>query len=39
MGCLKGEKKAKGKRGHFACKKCGAVSRKKKGLCKPKRIK
>jgi hypothetical protein len=39
MGCLKGKKKAKKKPGNFICKKCGAVDKKKKHICKPKKIK
>ena len=39
MSCLKGEKKARDKPGSFSCRKCGATSRKKKDLCKPKKIK
>jgi hypothetical protein len=39
MGCLKGQKKAKSKPGNFRCKKCGAIHKKKKKLCKPKKIK
>ncbi len=37
--CLKGKKEAKEKKGNFTCKKCGAVTKKKKRLCKPKKIK
>ncbi len=37
--CLKGKKEAKAKPGNFRCKKCGAVSKKKKRLCDPKKIK
>jgi hypothetical protein len=39
MGCLKGKKKAKKKPGNYVCKKCGAVDKKKKHICKPKKIK
>jgi hypothetical protein len=39
MSCLKGKKKAKNKPGNFRCKKCGAIDKKKKKLCKPKKIK
>ena len=39
MGCLKGKPEAKAKPGRFKCKKCGAVSKKKGHLCKPKKIK
>jgi len=38
MTCLKGRKKTKPKPGRFRCGKCGAVSRKKTRLCKPKKI-
>jgi len=37
--CLKGKSEAKDKKGNFICKKCGSVSKKKKHLCKPKKIK
>ncbi len=36
---MKGKKEAKKKKGNFTCKKCGAVTKKKKRLCKPKKIK
>ncbi len=39
MSCLKGKKEARRKPGNFTCKKCGAVSKKKKHLCKPKKVK
>jgi hypothetical protein len=39
MGCLKGKKKAKKKPGNYVCKKCGAVDKKKKHICKPNKIK
>jgi hypothetical protein len=39
MGCLKGKNKNKPKPGRFRCKKCGAVAKKKKHLCKPRKIK
>ena len=37
--CLKGKKEAKDKKGNFLCKNCGAVTKKKKRLCSPKKIK
>ena len=37
--CLKGKKKAKVKAGNYQCKNCGATSKKKGPLCKPKKIK
>jgi hypothetical protein len=37
--CLKGRKEAKEKPGNFHCKNCGAISKKKYRLCKPKKIK
>ena len=39
MGCLKGKKKAKEKPGNYTCTRCGAVSKKKRDICKPKKIK
>lgn len=39
MSCLKGKKKNKPKPGRYKCKSCDAVSKKKKDLCKPKKIK
>ena len=39
VACLKGRKEAKKQKGNFRCKNCGAVTRKKKRLCKPKKIK
>ena len=39
MSCLKGKKEAKEKPGNFCCKECGAVSKRKKRLCNPKKIK
>jgi hypothetical protein len=36
--CLKGKKKVKEKPGNFRCKRCGATSKKKKDICKPKKI-
>ena len=38
MGCLKGKKKAPAKPGNYRCAKCDAVHKKKKRLCKPKKI-
>ena len=37
--CLNGKSKSKPKAGRFRCKKCGAVTRKKKNICKPRKIK
>lgn len=39
MGCLKGKKKAKARPGNHTCRKCGAVDKKKKKICEPKKIK
>ena len=40
MGCKKGKKcKCDRECGLFECKKCGYVSEKKDGLCKPKKVK
>ena len=39
MGCLKGKSEAKEKPGNYRCKKCGAVTDKKKHACKPRKIK
>jgi len=39
MGCRKGKDEDKPKPGRFTCKKCGAASKKKSSLCKPKKIK
>jgi len=39
MSCLKGKKEAREEPGNFRCKDCGAVSKKKKRLCEPKKIK
>lgn len=39
MDCLRGEKKAKSKPGNYRCKKCGATSKKKDDICRPKKIK
>jgi hypothetical protein len=36
--CIKDRSTAKEKPGRFKCKRCGAVSRKKSEVCKPKRI-
>ena len=38
MGCRKGQRCGKAKPGKFRCAKCGAVSGKKKRLCKPKKV-
>ena len=37
--CMKGRREAKAKPGNFRCKNCGAVTKKKGRLCKPKKIK
>jgi len=39
MSCLKDTGKRKLKLGHFRCKDCGVVAKKKKQLCEPKKIK
>ena len=39
MRCQEKKRKRKSKPGDFVCKECGAVSAKKKRLCKPKKIK
>lgn len=39
MGCLKGKKEANRKPGRFECRNCGAISKKKSRVCKPKKIK
>lgn len=39
MGCLKGKNKNKPKTGRYKCKKCEGVSKKKKDVCKPEKIK
>lgn len=39
MGCRQGESEHKRKPGRFECDNCGAVSKKKKHLCDPKKIK
>jgi len=38
MSCLKGKSENKLKKGRFRCDRCGAVSKKKSHLCKPKKI-
>jgi len=38
-GCLKGESEAKPKPGRYQCRNCGAVTKKKRNVCKPKKIK
>jgi len=38
MACLKGKSTAKERPGNFKCKRCGAVSKKKKKLCKAEKI-
>lgn len=37
--CVKGKKKAKEEPGNYRCERCGGVSKDKKDLCKPKKIK
>jgi hypothetical protein len=37
--CLKGKSESKPQDGAFKCEKCGAVSEKKKHICKPEKIK
>ncbi len=39
MSCRKGKSESKGKAGEYRCSKCGANSKQKKHLCKPKKIK
>ena len=39
MSCRKGESENKPKPGRYRCERCGAVSKKKGHLCKPKKIK
>ena len=39
MSCLKGKSENKSKPGRFECRKCGAVSKNKKRVCKPRKIK
>jgi hypothetical protein len=39
MSCLKGKKEDKPAPGNYKCTKCGAVSSRKKHICKPKKIK
>jgi hypothetical protein len=39
MGCLKDSPRREAKPGDYRCKDCGAVSAKKKKLCRPKRVK
>ena len=39
MACLKGKSENKPKPGRFRCDKCGAVSKEKAHICKPKKIK
>ena len=38
MGCLKGKDKADKDEAEFRCKKCGALAKKKKDICKPDRL-
>ena len=37
--CLKGESEGKKKEVKFTCEKCGAETKKKSNICKPKKIK
>jgi len=37
--CRKGKHGKKGKPGRYQCKQCGAVSKKKRHVCQPKKIK
>jgi hypothetical protein len=39
MSCLKGESKVKPKPGRYRCTDCGAVAKKKKDVCDPKKVK
>ena len=39
MSCRKGKSKAKPKKGRFECTDCGAVVKKKKDICEPKKLK
>jgi len=39
MSCKKGESSTKSKPGRFRCKDCGAVVKKKRQVCDPKKIK
>ncbi|MFC1597598.1 hypothetical protein ACFL5Q_06645 [Planctomycetota bacterium] len=39
MGCRRRDSEKKRKPGRFECENCGAVSKKKKHLCEPKKIK
>jgi len=39
MSCRKGESEHKAKPGRYRCKRCGAVSKKKEHICKPKKLK
>lgn len=38
MSCLKGKDKADKDEAEFRCKKCGALAKKKKDVCKPDRL-
>jgi len=38
-GCLKGDSEVKKKEAKFKCEKCGALTDKKKHICKPEKIK
>lgn len=37
--CLEGKQEAKEKPGRYKCGKCGAVSKEKENMCKPRKIK
>jgi hypothetical protein len=37
--CLKGKSENKAKPGRYCCKNCGAITKKKKRICEPKKIK
>jgi hypothetical protein len=39
MSCRKGKSKAKSKQGRYRCTDCGAVVKKKKDVCDPKKVK
>ena len=38
MSCIKGKTKTKSKPGRFQCTDCGAVAKKKNGVCEPKKV-
>lgn len=39
MSCRKGKSKVKPKPGRYRCEDCGAVVKKKAGVCEPKKVK